>query len=193
MNDRSALTLSGVTLLVALLGSAYTAGYEAGTPVFDVVEIVWLAPRAEEAEADHDRALRFDVPFKLAVDIRVAAARYGVPVDLAFALVDAESDFTRTAQSVMGALGYTQVMPATGLTHCDLTPVDLFVPRLNLDCGFSYLRTMHDRFGSWRLALVAYHRGPTRTDKEIFLGFPHGLSEAYATGILTDADTGGTS
>jgi soluble lytic murein transglycosylase-like protein len=33
-------------------------------------------------------------------------------------------------------------------------------PLKNIDCGSSYLRKMRARFGSLRLALVAYNTGP---------------------------------
>ncbi len=180
-----------VPIVFALVAGAmgYVRGLEVGTPVFDIVEIVWLAPG--NGVPAHRRAVEFDIPYRLAQEINAAATRYGIPSDLAYALIGAESEFTRTAQSPVGALGYTQVMPSTGLWHCGLEPDDLLDTRLNLDCGFSYLRSMHTRFGGWRLALVAYHRGPTRTDYEIFNGFGHALSEPYATGILAGADTTG--
>lgn len=186
MNLDNSIVYGLVIVWFAVTG--YIGGLEHGSPVYDITEIVWLAPRLDpEASEDSTRAELFDIPFRLAGDIREAAAEHAIPLDLAYALISAESDFTSYAVSHAGALGYTQVMPTTGEIHCGLEPAQLFVPRLNIDCGFSYLRMMYDRFGSWRLALIAYHRGPSRLLRELNTQVGHGTSELYSLGILADA------
>ena len=101
------------------------------------------------------RALRDD-------RVRSAAARAaraeGVPVDLFLALVFAESSFRAEARSRVGAIGLTQLMPATA-RELGVDPHD---PVQNLRGGARYLRRQFERFGSWRLALAAYNAGPTR-------------------------------
>lgn len=187
MNERE-VTILAIGFIVAAAAMGFVAGLEEGTPVYNITEIVWLAPRHDPgASEDSTRAELFDIPFRLAEDIREAAAEHAIPLDLAYALISAESDFTSYAVSSVGALGYTQVMPTTGEIHCGLEPAQLFVPRLNIDCGFSYLRMMYDRFGTWKLALIAYHRGPSRLLRELNTQAGHGTSELYSLGILADA------
>lgn len=193
--ERFTTTAFAAYLFIAAVILGFVAGAEWGSPVFDITEIVWLAPRPDpEASGDSMRAALYDIPFRLVEDIREAAAEHDIPLDLAYALISAESDFTAGAVSWAGAIGYTQLMPNTGMIHCGLEPTDLFVPRLNINCGFSYLRMMHDRFGTWRLALIAYHRGPARLLHELKIAAGHGTSELYSLGILAGADTttGGT-
>ena len=149
--------------------------------------IVVLPPTLEaiEARVDSILAAEHNIEVWLAREIRLAATRHSIPIGLAFALVSAESDFTIMARSWAGALGLTQVMPETGMLHCALTPEQLYQPILNLDCGFSYLAMMHAHYRDWYLALIAYNRGPTRTDYEIASGKNHGTSTPYANSIIS--------
>lgn len=137
-----------------------------------------------EARIDSALAAEHGIESWLAREIRLAATQHAIPIGLAFALVSAESDFTIMARSWAGALGLTQVMPETGMLHCALTPEQLYQPVLNLNCGFSYLAMMHAYYQDWHLALIAYNRGPTRTDHEIAAGKNHGTSTPYANSIL---------
>jgi soluble lytic murein transglycosylase-like protein len=87
---------------------------------------------------------------------RAAAARHNIPEDLFLRLVQTESGWNPAAVSPKGAIGLAQLMPRTAA----LLGVAIDDPRQNLDGGARYLRMMHDRFGSWRLALAAYNAGP---------------------------------
>lgn len=82
----------------------------------------------------------------------------GVPVDLFLALVHTESSFNPRARSHVGAIGLTQLMPATA-RELGVNPYDVTE---NLTGGARYLRRQYERFGSWQLALAAYNAGPTR-------------------------------
>lgn len=84
-----------------------------------------------------------------------AAERWGVPQMLFRALVDAESGWNERARSSKGAIGLTQLMPATARS----LGVDPFDPAQNLDGGARYLRQRYDTFGDWELALAAYNAG----------------------------------
>ncbi len=86
------------------------------------------------------------------------AIREGVPVRLFLALVHAESSFNPRARSPVGAIGLTQLMPATA-NELGVNPYD---PIQNLTGGARYLRQQYERFGSWQMALAAYNAGPTR-------------------------------
>jgi soluble lytic murein transglycosylase-like protein len=87
---------------------------------------------------------------------RRAARRHSIPEDLFLRLVQAESAWRPAAVSHKGAIGLAQLMPGTAA----LLRVDPRDPEQNLEGGARYLRMMHDRFGSWRLALAAYNAGP---------------------------------
>lgn len=92
---------------------------------------------------------------------KAAARKYSVPEDLFLRLVQQESGWNPTAKSPKGATGLAQLMPQTAR----LLGVDIHNPQQNLDGGARYLRMMHDKFGSWRLALAAYNAGPEAVEK----------------------------
>ena len=137
--------------------------------------------------ADERRAEQHRIPVSLAREIRLAASTHGIPIPIAFSLVRAESNFTPHATGAAGEVGLTQVMPPTGLAHCGYTPDELRIIDFNLNCGFSFLRAMHDIFDDWNHALIAYNRGAGRLSKELRLGLGHGISTGYARGILSYA------
>ena len=154
------------------------------TPAPALVQSIELSIPTPYLKADLKRATQYSIPLWLAQNIRRAATRNSIPLPIAFALVSAESDFTINALSWAGARGLSQVMPTTGMTHCSLSPAELYIPDLNLDCGFSYLSMMHSRYSDWYLALIAYNRGPARTNYELARSLGHGTSTRYATSII---------
>ncbi|MBI4264597.1 MAG: lytic transglycosylase domain-containing protein [Acidobacteria bacterium] len=81
-----------------------------------------------------------------------------MPAHLALALISVESGWKPRAVSPKGAIGLTQVMPATA-KGMNVT-CDLFEPPCNLHTGLTYLRRMLDQFKDPRLALAAYIGGP---------------------------------
>lgn len=89
--------------------------------------------------------------------IRAAEMRHALPLGLLEALVEVESAFEPGAISRAGAMGLSQLMPATARALGVLNPFDA---RANVDGGARYLRAMLDRFGSIKLALAAYNAGP---------------------------------
>ncbi len=89
------------------------------------------------------------------------AGTEGIPPALFIALVEAESSFDPDAISVKGAIGLTQLMPATA-EELGVDPED---PIDNLAGGARYLAAQYRRFGSWDLALAAYNAGPSRVAK----------------------------
>ncbi|MFN3961964.1 MAG: lytic transglycosylase domain-containing protein [Fimbriimonadaceae bacterium] len=95
---------------------------------------------------------------KFATEIAAAAARHGVDVGLLTALVEQESSFNPHAVSPVGAIGLTQLMPATARALGVTNPMD---PVQNLNGGAKYLAQMMREFnGDTRLALAAYNAGP---------------------------------
>jgi membrane-bound lytic murein transglycosylase D len=88
----------------------------------------------------------------------------GMPLDLIF-LSMVESGFNADAVSSAGAVGLWQFMRATGQEY-GLT-VDRAVderrdPVKATEAGLDYLERLHDRFGSWYLAMAAYNGGQNR-------------------------------
>ena len=92
---------------------------------------------------------------------KAAARKHGVPEDLFLRLVQQESGWNPGAKSNKGATGLAQLMPGTARK----LGVDINDPAQNLEGGARYLRMMHDKFGSWRLALAAYNAGPGAVEK----------------------------
>lgn len=112
-------------------------------------------------------------------EARAAARRHGIPEDLFLRLVQQESGWSTTAVSVKGATGLAQLMPGTAA----LLGVDIHDPAQNLDGGARYLRMMHDRFGTWRLALAAYNAGPEAVARHGGVP-PFAETRGYVTAIL---------
>lgn len=92
------------------------------------------------------------------------AEKHGIRPDLFLGLIRQESAFNASAKSSAGALGLTQLMPATarglGLTVDD-NQDDRLDPEKNLDAGARYLKQQLETFGGDEsLALAAYNAGP---------------------------------
>lgn len=73
-------------------------------------------------------------------------------------LIWSESSGDPSAVSSAGAVGLTQLMPATARS----LGADPWDPTENVCGGATYLDQQHDRFGDLRTALVAYNAGPAR-------------------------------
>jgi soluble lytic murein transglycosylase-like protein len=130
-------------------------------------------------------AKEFKIPVTLAGSIHNAATEANIPPKMAFGLVQAESSFRTRAVSPVGAVGLTQVMPATarwlvpGTTRADLMNTDT-----NLRIGFSYLRRLLDQYdGDEMLALTAYNRGPGTVARVMRRG--GNPDNGYADKVLT--------
>ncbi|WP_085836404.1 lytic transglycosylase domain-containing protein [Aquimixticola soesokkakensis] len=92
---------------------------------------------------------------------RSTARKHGVPEELFLRLVQQESGWNASAKSHKGAIGLAQLMPDTAR----VLGVNPNNPSENLDGGARYLKMMHAKFGSWRLALAAYNAGPGAVEK----------------------------
>ncbi|HEX8941146.1 MAG TPA: peptidoglycan DD-metalloendopeptidase family protein [Candidatus Limnocylindrales bacterium] len=126
---------------------------------------------------------RFDavastIPY--ATEIRRAAVSAGVDPLLLASLVQAESSFHPTVVSSAGAMGLTQLMPATARSLGVSQPFD---PVQNLGGGARYLAEDLRAFGRVDLALAAYQAGKGAVRQ--YGGIPpYPSTQAYVRRIL---------
>lgn len=141
--------------------------------------------QSERLRAIVDNSAEYRIPADLARDIYDTAREVGLDTEIAFRMVEIESSFRRRAVSHAGAVGYTQIMPATARwLNPNVTREQLFDRRTNLRLGFRYLKALLNRYDDdVRLALLAYNRGPTRVGSDLAMGRDPG--NGYARSIMT--------
>jgi hypothetical protein len=110
---------------------------------------------------------QYHIRADLATTILDVASAEGIDPELGFRLVKLESDFNPRAMSPVGAIGLTQVMPATARYYVKgITAEGLYDPATNLRVGFRYLRGLVNEYnGDVKLALLVYNRGPVAVQK----------------------------
>ena len=119
------------------------------------------------------------------------ADKYGIPRDLALAIVDTESGGTHQAKeglttSKTGARGFFQLMPETA-KELGVDPND---PFQNIDGGLRYFKQQLDAHGGdVRLALAAYNAGPGRTQQGTVPQIPE--TQDYVLKVLKTWQQGG--
>lgn len=158
----------------------------------------WREARVEVAEnkaSDRDTVIQrnveryreYTIPRDLAEDIYDIALAEDIDPDVAFGLVRTESAFKNTATSHVGAIGLTQLMPATARwIDKDVSPRDLRDQRTNLRIGFKYLNDLMKKYdGDAELALLAYNRGPGTVDRILKRG--GNPDNGYPDMVLRDA------
>lgn len=103
---------------------------------------------------------------KYVAELKPVFAAQKVPAQLVW-LAEVESSFDRRAQSPVGAAGLFQLMPATAKRFgLSLWPFDQrFQVSPSATASAQYLKMLHDKFGSWRLALAAYNAGEGTVQK----------------------------
>lgn len=118
--------------------------------------------------AVNEENLLAEVPY--GAFIAAAAKKNQIDGWLLVALVETESGFRHRAVSGRGAVGLTQILPATAQAF-GTADQDLTDPRANLDAGASYLAHLIREFdGDLGLALAAYNAGPNAVKR--FGGIP---------------------
>jgi len=150
-------------------------------PVKAAIEVKKPAAAAPKAEAKMALAERlaekyrdrgFDVSPSLARQIHEAAIDNDIDPEVAFGLVKTESGFKNSATSHVGAIGLTQLMPATARwLQPGVKTAQLRNSETNLRIGFKYLRDLIEKYdGDTELALLAYNRGPGTVDRVLKRG-----------------------
>jgi soluble lytic murein transglycosylase-like protein len=135
-------------------------------------------------------------PASLAPLIDQVAQAHGLPPSLLTALVQEESGYNPGARSPAGAMGLTQLMPATAASLGVQNPWD---PVENLNGGAAYLAGLLSTYGgNVALALAAYNAGPGAVRQ--WGGIPpYPETKAYVRNVMAmaglgaaqDAGTGG--
>lgn len=115
---------------------------------------------------------KYRVAADLAGSIYDIAMEEGIEPDLGFRLVKLESEFNERATSPVGAVGLTQVMPATARYFVKTaTRESLYNRETNLRVGFRYLRSLIREYkGNLKIALLVYNRGPAAVDAALGMG-----------------------
>lgn len=110
----------------------------------------------------------FLYPHPYDAEVQAAAKLSGLPVDLIYAQLRQESLYRSDAQSVAGALGLMQLIPASAritarkLKFARLSDADLFKPAINIPLGAMHLKQTMDVFNDQLIpGLAAYNGGPT--------------------------------
>ncbi|MBU4317409.1 MAG: transglycosylase SLT domain-containing protein [Proteobacteria bacterium] len=105
----------------------------------------------------------------------------GMPEDLKYVPI-VESALKPHAGSSKGAMGFWQFMPATGKNY-DLQVDFEKDERRNLqkstEAAISYLKFLHETFGSWTLALAAYNMGENGLKSEILTQKTNNFYDLY--------------
>lgn len=115
----------------------------------------------EDLGEEARRAFLEDLPYGSI--LATVAERHRVDGLLLAAVVEAESGFSPSAVSPKGAVGLMQLRPATGRIY---GARDLTDPRVNVDAGCRYLRSLLETYdGDMELALAAYNAGPAAVER----------------------------
>ena len=130
------------------------------------------AQRLQRWNKIYTMSKRWMVDTELARAIHDAALEAGIDPELAFRLVNVESQFKERATSGVGAAGLTQVMlPTARYYDPKITKEKLYSRETNLRIGFRYLRDLIDeQHGNVKLALLTYNRGAQAVQNELSLG-----------------------
>ena len=106
-------------------------------------------------------------PLVRPADMWYLTEQYNVDPWLMLGLMRQESAYRETVRSWVGAIGYIQVMPATGaklaflLGDAGYSPKDLENPQTNLRYGIYYFSKLMERFdNAYPLAVGSYNGGP---------------------------------
>ena len=120
-----------------------------------------------EAAPDVFWRLTFPLPYR--AEMAKYAGRQNLDLYLLAAMIRQESEFDARARSTAGALGLTQVLPATArrlyrrLGYSRYSPSMLYDPETNLNIGTHIFRTLIDELeGHTEAALASYNAGESR-------------------------------
>ena len=124
-----------------------------------------------------NKIIYFSSRYRIGADLASAifdiALAEDIEPELAFRLVQVESNFQEKAVSPVGAIGLTQLMlPTASYFEPGITRQAAYERKTNLRIGFRYLRTLLTQYkGDVKLALLVYNRGPAAVESLRSMGF----------------------
>ena len=150
-------------------------------------EATLLRAQMDRADRIMIFSAKYGIPANLAATIFDVALAERLDPELAFRLVQLESDFNVRATSRVGAIGLAQLMLSTAIQYDkSVTRESLYDPKTNLRIGFQYLRKLIGLYGgNVQLALLAYNLGEDAVDqarkegKNPLIGYNRILLKAY--------------
>ncbi len=111
---------------------------------------IFITPQAHATYSD----------FQIKLMIKRIATQHELPVSLAMAVAQVESDFNEHAVSHAGAIGVMQIMPATAEQVFGVSPSTLENPTVNIDLGVRFLKQLINTYnGRVDIALSHYNGG----------------------------------
>jgi soluble lytic murein transglycosylase len=147
----------------------------------------------------------FSYPIVFRESITRCAADYGIPESLAYSIIRAESRFSPTALSPVGAVGLMQIMPSTAKKLASgksivINKIRLTSPDLNISLGLKHFKNLLVRFnGKLVPAVAAYNSGATPVDRwlkmsgtlrndEFIENIPYPETREYVKNVLTNME-----
>jgi soluble lytic murein transglycosylase len=161
------------------------------------------SPQRRDAKTPYAWAILYPAGFRESVSRHASVA--GISEHLTFALIRAESNFSPTVISPVGAVGLMQLMPATakdtakGLGET-ITVSRLHRPDLNVKIGTRHLKGLLARFnGNMVSAVAAYNAGstpvlrwrkrhPTLREDEFIESIPYTETREYVKKVMAAAE-----
>ncbi len=122
---------------------------------------------------------RSQYPVRFLDEILFVSRKTNLRPELILAIVKQESRFSSTVVSSMGAIGLMQLMPLTAqeVFATNLDSESLFMPKINLLLGASYLKNLIERWDfNPLLAIASYNAGPSK------------VSEWFSSEIFSDPE-----
>ncbi len=157
------------------------------------------------AEKGNPAALGFSYPMAYRETIAGYSTEYGIPEYLAHSIIRAESNFSPTARSPVGAVGLMQLMPATAKSLVkgqsrELNTFQLTSPDLNIRLGLKHFKNLLVRYnGNLVPAIAAYNSGATPVDRwlklptaalndEFIENIPYAETREYVKKVLANIE-----
>lgn len=137
--------------------SAFSSQYKAGQGMQSTETSTYLTPAQQAAQQKEKKSM---TPEEAKILVNTKADKYGVPRDIATALVQQESSFDPEADAHINfsnshAYGLMQLQPGTAKK----LGVDPRVPEQNVEGGMKLLSQLYKKLGNWKDAMTAYHDG----------------------------------
>lgn len=144
-------------------------------------------------------------PLKYSEYVEKYAEEYKIDKYMVYAIIKAESNFNKDAESSSDAVGLMQIMENTAIETANkmdlnVTKEDLYNPELNIQIGLKYFADLVEKYNkNYSLAIIAYNAGIGNVDKWLASGIikedasdienvPFKETNNYVRKILRDYD-----